>query len=805
MNSDLLKIGEEYYRKDDLAYEEDKPIKMTSSEKKIFLNGSDVPDKQESNPWSINVEPTEEYKDYKKAHPVEDVPILNKQLHDNGCTSSFEYSNTLANLSFIIADIVAGDEKARDRPEFTALNFPAIKAAIDWLIRTNQMTTTGKIDLLQNAWMLNFKVRPPTPTEFISEKYIGDQANSLYPWAKDVFADYFDPLKPYRTLILTQCIGAGKSTFSTLAQLYISIHYALMWHPYKFFGLAPSSIFTQCMGGWNQKKASELLLEPFVNILECSPYFKRVRTHQDLTEASAAEIAEHLHWTTSSPTSALSFQNGVNYKIISSAGSILGQNIISAIVSELTMFEENGWSSTKIFNFFTKLRKRIDSRMKANYYGRFIIDSQPNSLESPIDAWIWDSGTRKNKANLIVSGSRWQYFPDDFSQAWEKPRRDWKEPINLKCDFEHAFPIFKGGDGQPPKVIETPAELETYESIDIVWAPMKQITPNGVINMKDAAEESPINFLRDQAGIPSGAADRIFYNKDWIDHVFNNNLKNIYSSLIAKTEDEPEHLIWNQVKDKFFNRILGKYYFYYEPSLPRVASIDLAISGDTAAIAISHVERDIARVDTQGNPLKVYITDMVIPIIPKGGMINLDAFKFLILDLIHIGNMNIRHVSFDSFQSRAMMQTLERHGLNVEYISVDKNNSPYLSLIDYVMHKRYYCGKSIMVKNNLLSLQMVKRKTTGTMKIDHMNGENVYTDDHCLPGSVYSESSWQFSKVGINAKDAVDCVAANVHLLDTFENIYIPYHVWDPGKQLERTYESEKNKNNILLDKMSFI
>ena len=82
MNSDLLKIGEEYYRKDDLAYEEDKPIEMTSSEKKIFLNGSDVPDKQESNPWSINIEPTEEYKDYKKNHPVEDVPILNKQLHN---------------------------------------------------------------------------------------------------------------------------------------------------------------------------------------------------------------------------------------------------------------------------------------------------------------------------------------------------------------------------------------------------------------------------------------------------------------------------------------------------------------------------------------------------------------------------------------------------------------------------------------------------------------------------------------------------------------------------------------------------
>lgn len=453
----------------------------------------------------------------------------------------------------------------------------------------------------------------------------------------------------------------------------------------------------------------------------------------------------------------------------------------------------------KIFTFFTKLRKRIDNRMKGNYYGRFIIDSQPNSLESPIDEWIWSDGTKKNKANYIVSGSRWKYFPKEFPDAWESPRTDWKQPECLKKDFVHAFPVFKGGDGQPPKVVETANELTTYNMADIEWAPVNQITSSGVVSFHDSAEESPINFLRDQAGIPSGAADRLLYNKEWIDHTFDNNLKNIYSTIIAKTEDEPEHLIWNQVKDIFFNKILGKYYFYYEPSLPRVASVDLAISGDTASISVSHVERDRIRLDTQGNPLKVYVTDFTIPVIPKGGMINLDAFKFFILDLIHLGNMNIRHVSFDSFQSRAMMQTLERAGIEVDYVSVDKNNTPYLSLVDYVMHKRYYCGKSVMLKNNLLALQMVKRKTTGTTKIDHMNGDNVYSDEFCLPGSSYTEQSWQFSKVGTNAKDCADTVAGNLFLLDTYENEFPPINVWDPQKQKERTYEGELKKHNDML------
>lgn len=121
-------------------------------------------------------------------------------------------------------------------------------------------------------------------------------------------------------------IVTHNSMLSVLSQLFTSTHYAMMWHPYKFFGLSPATMFTQCLGGWNQKKASELLLEPFMNILESSPYFKRVRTHTDLLEASGDEIKDCLHYTTSTPTSVLQMQNGVNYKIINGPGAILGQS-----------------------------------------------------------------------------------------------------------------------------------------------------------------------------------------------------------------------------------------------------------------------------------------------------------------------------------------------------------------------------------------------------------------------------------------------------------------------------------------------
>jgi hypothetical protein len=39
----------------------------------------------------------------------------------------------------------------------------------------------------------------------------------------------------------------------------------------------------------------------------------------------------------------------------------------------------------------------------------------------------------------------------------------------------------------------------------------------------------------------------MFYNNEWIENCFNNGLKNIYGSITALAQDEPEHLIWNQI------------------------------------------------------------------------------------------------------------------------------------------------------------------------------------------------------------------------------------------------------------------
>ena len=126
-------------------------------------------------------------------------------------------------LQYIFADIFAGDKDALSRPEFKCLNLNEIKAALDWLANNDSIGKTMMADMAQNAWRLNFRDRPPTMEEFLTPKYLGDQANTLFPWLKKAMIEFEDPMKPYRTLVLSTCIGAGKA-LTLDSKIYIDKH-----------------------------------------------------------------------------------------------------------------------------------------------------------------------------------------------------------------------------------------------------------------------------------------------------------------------------------------------------------------------------------------------------------------------------------------------------------------------------------------------------------------------------------------------------------------------------------------------------
>lgn len=452
--------------------------------------------------------------------------------------------------------------------------------------------------------------------------------------------------------------------------------------------------------------------------------------------------------------------------------------IVYTAMTELAWWEQMGWTREDIFRFFSKAKQRVDSRMNGHYLGRYVIDSSPFSMESPIDKWIWETAIN-DPAWYCVLGAKWDYFKNEFPEFFDKKG-------NEIHNWDVAFQCYKGGKSEPPKGCFTPEEAQTYDPLDMIWCPRKDIKNGAVLLMTDLAKQNPVEFLRDWAGIPAGSSDRIFQSGKVLEDIFDNDLKNLYTSLVADAAEEPEHLIWNQIKDKFFINFNGKYLFYREPNAKRILAIDQSTTGDATGISCCHWEyiRDPQTMDIKN----VCVVDFSLCIIPKGGRINLEAIRSLVEDLINIGGLNIGLVNFDTFQSESTKQTLIRKGITVDYVSVDKNNEPYTILIDYIMHNRFFAGKNIFLRNNLHSIHWTKRDS-GSMKCDHFKGKIINESN---------DTNWETSQLGTNAKDLADTCAACIFFLTKFNVEYAPTSEWRSHTNSSREVSRER------LSKMGF-
>lgn len=670
------------------------------------------------------------------------------------------------NFVSILKDALAGNPEALQRKEIQALNVNNLKAAIQWLSnREDGVSQDIKTLLSAEGWRLTYFRKPPTPKEFLTYEWIGPQSESVWPNVEKAFLEYLDPnpLNPKRGLALSTSIGWGKSLLSNLCQSYLIVLFGLMRQPWKILGHSPMTVYHIALCSFTQTKAWDLLGAPFEQFLEQNPYFEKVGRHDDISAINKEDVeCKKCYYTTAARgSSKMLFRNNLNMSIVSTEGGLLGKTIVSCVMSELSWWRKNGWTNEDIFTFFTKAKQRVDSRMNGHYLGRYVIDSSPFSFESPIDSWIWEKA-KYDPSWYCVLGARWDYFKEEFPNFFDKEGKEIHS-------FDSAFQVYKGGKSEPPKACLSENEASIFDPLDLVWCPREQINSKGTLNFAELALQSPVEFLRDYAGIPAGASDRIFQTVKIVDDIFDNDLKNIYTSIIASSSEEPEHLLWTAVRDKFFINFNNNYMFYREPNVKRAIAVDQSLSGDVTGISIAHSEF----VKTgNGDIVTVIVVDMTLVIIPKGGQINLEAIKFFIMDLIERGNMNIARVSFDTFQSASTKQYLARKKVPLDYISVDKDNEHYATFVDMVMHNRVFCGKNIFFKNNLRSLHIAQRES-GSIKYDHFKGKLINESE---------DTNWETSQLGTNAKDVADAVCACTALINKYDIDFAPTHEWIPKR-----------------------
>ena len=631
-----------------------------------------------------------------------------------------------ADTPIILKDFLEGDSALYSQ-YVKDLDVKAIRKAIDYITNNPNLSDAQKASILSRSWSVVYRRKPPSLDEFLTPRFLGRAAaeGNIYPRVKNTIVEFMDPHKPYRNLVLAPFIGFGKSFAAVIITMYISVLISFMRDAKKYFNLNPATILCQALMSYSLKKSSELLLEPYFNILEVSEFFEKVHTKEGMIKKDRefeemGENVDRIFWTTAVPTSALQFSNGANIKLISSVHNLLGLSIVTAVLTELSFFRDAGRSDEYILRFYNDTRSRVESRMKGNWFGRTILDSSPDSFDNPIDKYIWNDA-RRDPSNYIVTGARWEWEPQEF-------------------EGDSLFPVYLGGPGKPPTIVHESSE-ELYDPTDLIKVPER---------LRTLFENDLVKAIKDIAGRPSGNMQKLIYDTDKIEAIFEPRLNNMYLYIHVPSALPPKKAIWDMIKADFFKLVGNDMRFYYRPEIPRVFAIDQSENNDVTAISIAHPERL-----KDDSILMVY--DMTIVLHPEKADINLDAVRYFIEDLVREGGMVFIAGSFDQFQSTAARQYIERElSIPISRISVDRTMDPYRNFVSDIRAGRVKVGRNIFIKNNLKSLIVSKRKKTESYKIDHTLGD--------MP-DVHGDNRWESSLIGLHAKDVTDSMCACAELI----------------------------------------
>jgi hypothetical protein len=170
-----------------------------------------------------------------------------------------------------------------------------------------------------------------------------------------------------------------------------------------------------------------------------------------------------------------------------------------------------------------------------------------------------------------------------------------------------------------------------------------------------------------------------------------------------------------------------------KPQLPRFAHIDLGLTGDSAGLVIGHCSefRDIDRGD-HIERMPVLQMDGILEVMPpKNGEILFYKIREILYALKKHG-MNLRWVTFDSFQSADSIQLLRQAGFISDNQSMDKTVDAYEFTKSAIYDGRVKWPPHAKLQRELASLEFDTKKH----KIDHPPAGSKDVSD-ALAGVVY--------------------------------------------------------------------
>ncbi len=533
--------------------------------------------------------------------------------------------------------------------------------------------------------------RVPVDIEtFLNDEYFLGLEGQIYPEVMRCIKEMNDGT--YVEVVLTGAIGTAKTTialWTTAYQLYLL---SCLKNPQESFGLDKASEILFIFQSINANLAKALDYSRFRALIETSEYFQEEFPFDKDIESE------------------LRFPNRIIVKPVSGQETAaIGQNVMGGIIDELNYMAVTEKSKQSIdggtYDQAVALYNSIARRRKSRFMTKGKLPGVLCLVSSKrYPGQFTDLKEEEAKKELRETGNTSIYIYD--KRTWEI-----MPPDKFLGEF---FKVYIGDATHTPHVLENEREVMNYPDDMIMDVP---------IEYKSEFETDLMNALREIGGISTLATHPFMLNVEAV----TNSFKSDMPRLVSRNDVD-----FQATSLMIYPRNIPN------PQEPRWVHIDLAVTGDSAGLCIGHVKefKKLTRGVEEAELLPDIHIDATLEVKPpKGGEINFEKIRGLIYKLKEYG-LNIRWISFDTFQSTDSQQTLGTKGFKTGVISMDKTTTPYDVLKTAIYDGRVSIPYHDKLRVELLSLERDQKKG----KIDHPPNSSKDISD-ALAGVVYGLST----------------------------------------------------------------
>ena len=565
------------------------------------------------------------------------------------------------------------------------INSPFLESIKDEL-KNLKATIEEKDALIFELLKDYYKEEPVTIQEFLENPYyLGDVGKTLFPiWREKlplIYPSRF--LSPYHLVILQASIGSGKSFLMGVCGCYELHKLLCLKNPSAFYGLSPADVLYFLFYTPKRAIGMDGNYLQFKNLLSGSEYF---REHVNIPETGCyGQLTPN-----------------IACRVVSLSNDLVSKAVIYSTLDE---FNERKNKQLNNMHIYDEMMRRMQSRLldsSGHQPYKLVVGSSPKDESDELGKVIDNIKNYNIKNCLIIdnitamdtSGTRLNYCGKKFQ---------------VYIDGDNSYVMdspedIRVAEFNPECIYDVPVEYQETFKLDCIGS------------------------IRDILGIRIGSIDTFFRNPKVIDECFSRENPIGSDTLIL-----PFNIGYEEGVDFLFNKL--KHNWIY-PDCPRCIHLDTAISGDRLGIGSSFItpiqETDFNMSISTDTVLKnaMFINDFSLGIESADNQdIPLDVVIGTLQRLKEEG-YPIYMITWDSFQSAMIKQTLNRKRIDNEYLSVDITKEPYLFL------KRLMLSNRFIGVNNSVAKQEAKRLLNLERKIDHPNDGSKDIMDG-ITGSIY--------------------------------------------------------------------